>query len=575
MAHLYIPLDGVPIVPSPPTADFIAADGYVVFALSVRQFYAYNQSLGIWQPAGGGIIVADTDSIDLTDTLGTLTADVRISADAAPVGNVKATLTVQSGASPGLLAVVSESDIKALFSVTDTNSVDLTYTSGATSADVRLSANAADVGYQLVPIDVQATGSKGLRAQISNAAIQAALTVTDSNSIDLTYSGGAMSGDVRLSANAADAGYRKVGIDIQSTASVGLRAQIADTAIQGAISVTDTDALDLSYTSGAISGTLFLSAASADAGNQKVNLDIQTGANKGLRAQIPNTAIQSALSVTDTNSLDLTYATGALSGDVRLSANAADASNQKVNLDIQGTGSVGVRAQIPNTSIRAALSVTDTNSVDMTYSAGAFSSDVRLSSNAADAGFTIVGLSVQSTGVVGLRAQVQNTAIQGLFSASAPLSYSAGAFTFDVNTTALTTYLLLTGGTITGQVYTNNGLTGTGTATTCIQPTAPHAVGNLQSTTLTFDVNYSPSYRITLAIANHPAMLIECCRHTAEITILSDQENLYLESDAGTGIYITKSAVSNLVTIKNRLGTTHNIFVLIERGLLTSATAWA
>ena len=35
MAHLYIPLDGVPIVPAPPGPDFIAADGYVVFALSV------------------------------------------------------------------------------------------------------------------------------------------------------------------------------------------------------------------------------------------------------------------------------------------------------------------------------------------------------------------------------------------------------------------------------------------------------------------------------------------------------------------------------------------------------------
>ena len=167
MAHLYIPLDGVPIVPSPPTADFIAADGYVVFALSVRQFYAYNQALGIWQPAGGGIIVADTDSIDLTDTAGTLTADVRISSDAAPAGNVKATITVQSGASPGLLAVVSEADIKALFTVTDSDSVDLTYTSGDVTADLRLSANAADAGYQLVDLNIESSVSKGLRAQIS------------------------------------------------------------------------------------------------------------------------------------------------------------------------------------------------------------------------------------------------------------------------------------------------------------------------------------------------------------------------------------------------------------------------
>lgn len=456
MAHLYIPLDGVPIVPDPPGVDYIAADGWVVFSLSDRRFYAYNLALGIWQQAGGGIVVADTNSIDLTESSGTLSADVRISSDAASAGNVKATITIQSGASPGLLAVVSEADIKALFSVTDTDSVDLTYTSGATSADVRLSTNAADAGSQLVNLNIESLVSKGLRAQISNAAIQAALTVTDSDSIDLTYSGGAMSGDVLLSADSPALNY------------------------------------------------------------QAVELSIKTPAT-----------------------------------------------------------SKGLHAQIADSSIRNAISVSDTNSIDFGYGSGIISGDVRLSSDAADAGYTIVGLSIQSGVSKGLRAQVQNTAIQGLFSASAPVLYSAGVFSFDTATTALTKYLLLTGGTLTGQVYNNNGLTGTGTATTCIQPTAPHNVLNLQSTTLTFDVNYSPSYRITLAIANHPAMLVECCRHTAEITILSDQENLYLETDAGTGIYITKSAVSNTVTIKNRLGSTHNIFVLIERGLLTSATAWA
>jgi hypothetical protein len=393
--------------------------------------------------------------------------------------------------------------------------VDLTYSSGATSADLRLSANAADVGYQLVNVNIESLVSKGLRAQISNASIQAALSVTDSNSIDLTYSGGAMTGDVRLSNNAADAGFKIVPIDIQSTGTVGLRAQISDTNIRSAISVTDTDALDLSYSSGAISGTLFLSAAAADASNQKVNLDIQTGANKGLRAQIPNSAIQSALSVTDTNSLDLTYATGALSGDVRLS------------------------------------------------------------SNAADAGFTIVGLSTQSTGVVGLRAQVQNTAVQGLFSATAPVVYSAGVFSFDTATTALTAYLLKTGGTMTGQITNNSGFANTGLSTAVLQPSTNHSVNNLESTTITFSDSGSRIYQIALSIQNHHPLVFSLSRHAAEITVLTDQENYYLESDAGTGIYITKAASSNVVTIKSRLGTAHNIFVIIERGLVSSATAWA
>lgn len=520
MAHLYIPLDGVPIVPAPPGPDFIAADGYVVFALSVRQFYAYNQALAIWQPAGGGIIVADTDSIDLTDTAGTLTADVRISTDAAPIGNLKATITVQSGASPGLLAVVSESDIKALFSVTDTDSVDLTYSSGATSADVRLSANAADVGYQLVPLNIESTTSKGLRAQISNASIQAALSVTDSNSIDLTYSGGAMTGDVRLSSNAADAGYKIVPIDIQSTGTVGLRAQIADTDIRSAISVTDTDEINLSYSSGAISANLVFSADPADLNYQKVDLSVRT----------PLTT-------------------------------------------------PGLLAQISDSNIRNAISVSDTNSIDMTFGAGIINGDVRLSSDAADAGYTIVGLSIQSGASKGLRAQIQNTAVYGLFSASAPVVYSntTGAFSFDVNTTALTAYLLKTGGTMTGAIISAIPYSNLTVVTGMLQPsaTAFANVTHLQSTTLTFDATKGECFKFSINAESHAGMEVCAYYKHGLLTILTDQENKYQEADSGSGFYISKGNNTGVITIKQRLGGTTKILITIKEGVLLSATAWA
>lgn len=517
MAHLYIPLDGVPIVPDIPTPDFIAADGYVVFVLSVRQFYAYNQSIADWQPAGGGIVVADTNSIDLTDTLGTLTADVRISTDAAPVGNLKATITVQSGASPGLLAVVSESDIKALFSVNDTDSVDLTYSSGATSADVRLSANAADVGYQLVDLNIETATSKGLRAQISDASIQAALTVTDSDSIDLTYSGGAMSGDVKLSA------------------------------------------------------------ATADLGKQLVALDIQTGATAGLRAQIDDSQITSLFAVTDTDSIDFSYSAGAISGSVRLSANAADASYQKVDLNIENSVSQGIRAQVANTAIQAALSVTDTDSIDMSYLSGAFAADVRISPAAADAGYTIVGLSIQSGASKGLRAQVQNTDIQGLFSASAPIVYSAGAFSFDVNTTALTAYLLKTGGTMTGAIVSAIPYSNLTVVTSMLQPsaTAFASVSHLASTTLTFDETKGECFKFSINAEGHAGMEVCAYYKHGLFTILTDQENKYQEADSGNGFYIAKGNNTGVITIKSRLGGTHKILITIKEGVLLSATAWA
>ena len=515
MAHLYIPLDGVPIVPSPPDASFIAADGYVVFALSVRQFYAYNQTLGVWQPAGGGIIVADTDSVDLTDTAGTLTADVRISTDAAPVGNIKATLTVQTGASPGLLAVVSESDVKALFSVTDTDSVDLTYSSGATSADVRLSANAADAGYQLVDLNIESLVSQGLRAQISNTAIQAALSVTDSNSIDMTYSGGALTGDVLLSANAADAGYQKVDLNIESTSSVGIRAQIADSAIQGALTVNDTD------------------------------------------------------------SLDLTYATGALSGDVRLSADFPDANYQTVELDIRTGASQGLRAQVADASIRSAITVSDTDSIDLGYGSGQISADVRISAATADAGYTKVPIDVQATPNQGLRAQILNTDVQGLFSATAPITYSAGNFAFDSATTALTAYLLKTGGTMTGAIVSTIPYDNTSVVSTALHPAAWYDVSHLTSTTLTFDETKGACFKFAINAEGHAGLEVCAYYKHGLLTILTDQENKYQEADSGSGFYISKGNNTGVITIKCRLGGTHKVLINVKEGVLLSATAWA
>jgi hypothetical protein len=456
MAHLYIPLDGVPIVPSPPDASFIAADGYVVFALSVRQFYAYNQALGIWQPAGGGIIVADTDSIDLTDTAGTLTADVRISTDAASAGNIKAAITVQTGASPGLLAVVNESDIKALFSVSDTDSVDLTYSSGATSADVRLSANAADAGYQLVNVNIESLVSKGLRAQISNSAIT------------------------------------------------------------GLISVTDTDEINLSYSSGAISANLVFSADPADIGYKAVELQVETPAT-----------------------------------------------------------SAGLRAQISESNIQSAISVSDTNSLDMTYNAGIMNGDVRLSTDAADAGYTIVGLSIQSGASKGLRAQVQNTAVQGLFSASAPIVYSAGAFSFDTATTALTAYLLKTGGTMTGAIVSAIAYSNTGVVSTALHPAAWINVNNNRETVLTFDQTKGGTFKIIISAINRPPVEIICSYHSALLTVLSDQDNLYTEADSGTGFYVHKTANNATLTIKKNISGNNEVLITIKEGVLLSATAWA
>lgn len=91
----------------------------------------------------------------------------------------------------------------------------------------------------------------------------------------------------------------------------------------------------------------------------------------------------------------------------------------------------------------ATINPTDTNSVDLTYSSPNLSADVKISSNAADANNLLVPLDIQSSGVAGLRAQVPNTTIRGAFSATAPLAYnnSTGVSSIPVATTSADGYL--------------------------------------------------------------------------------------------------------------------------------------
>lgn len=76
-----------------------------------------------WEPVPTGSIdpsdIDDTDSVDLTITTGVLTADVNISTDAADVNYIVGELDIQSGASPGLRSQIANSLIRGLLSSGD------------------------------------------------------------------------------------------------------------------------------------------------------------------------------------------------------------------------------------------------------------------------------------------------------------------------------------------------------------------------------------------------------------------------------------------------------------------------
>lgn len=119
--------------------------------------------------------------------------------------------------------------------VLDTNSIDLTKVGPQISGDLRISSNAADTGYKKVALNIESATSVGLRAQLATEDIQDAAfaALADSNSLDVTYNdaGDAVTGDVRLSSDAADAGYAIAAVDIRSGASKGLRVQTQMSAI--------------------------------------------------------------------------------------------------------------------------------------------------------------------------------------------------------------------------------------------------------------------------------------------------------------------------------------------------------
>lgn len=113
---------------------------------------------------------------------------------------------------------------------------------------------------------------------------------------------------------------------------------------------------------------------------------------------------------------------------------------------VQDTGIVyyfNGAAWLPINSLLAPGAVADTNSVDLTVTAGVLTADLRLSANAATAGSQIVALNIEAAGSVGLRAQILDSQIRGLISGSAPVSYvsATGVISMAAATAAVDGYL--------------------------------------------------------------------------------------------------------------------------------------
>lgn len=106
--------DPVALVVDLPTTD---PAGTVRLVTGTGDLYWYNGTS--WVLIGSLIdAIADTDSVDLTNTTGTLTADVRLSTDVADANYILGELAIRSGASPGLRSQIAYSLIRGLLSGT-------------------------------------------------------------------------------------------------------------------------------------------------------------------------------------------------------------------------------------------------------------------------------------------------------------------------------------------------------------------------------------------------------------------------------------------------------------------------
>lgn len=104
--------------------------------------------------------------------------------------------------------------------------------------------------------------------------------------------------------------------------------------------------------------------------------------------------------------------------------------------------------------------------------------------------------------------------------------------------------------------------------------TASTSVSNGQSCAITFASSRSP-YELEINASSTQYLTVKCGFATTAISSPYDPFGLFLTSDAGTGIYVSKSATSNVVTVKNRLGTSANFQITATSALITSVTAWS
>lgn len=347
--------------------------------------------------------------------------------------------------------------------------------------------------------------------------------------------------------------------------------------IGGLAAVTDTNSIDLTNTSGNVSADLKLSAASATLGNQKLALSI---ASDGLLAQIPvaNTSTSGSLTSTDWNTFNNKVSTTrSLATTAPLSGGGDLSADRTLSITQSTTSTNGFLSSADWNTFNNKVSTTRTLSTTAPLAGGGdLSADRTLSITQATtsaSGFltnTDWNTFNNKQNAITVTAVGAGTA-NGLALSGGNLNVHAATATQPgVVTTAAQTW----GGnkTFNGNILKANNTTNASFTGLLAPASAAPSAANLASATVT--VGGSNGYTFSVDLNTGESMLLQASQASALITALSDVSNLFLTSDAGTGIFVSKSAASNVITLRNRMGGARNISVIFFGDTVTSATAW-
>lgn len=85
----------------------------------------------------------------------------------------------------------------------------------------------------------------------------------------------------------------------------------------------------------------------------------------------------------------------------------------------------------------------------------------------------------------------------------------------------------------------------------------------------------SNSIEILVSLSTGESVLLHASFLGAQVSALSDPSGIFLATDAGTGIFVSKAGSSSTVSFKNRTGVSLQIEIKSLSTRIASATAWA